>query len=326
MLAVDEQIDFEELPEPRMDGGWARYWDQYVRYGRYAREHAGDVNHIIDHGYSHLTKQLPPGRTVITFHDATVLKMSSTGWRTRLSFKYNLSAMRRAAMVVCVSESAKRDLLEIADLKEDRVRVVLCSIDEAFRPAVDRPLVRRRLGLSGDVVLMVGHTHPYMNVERMIRAFGMLVAQQTHDAKLVKLGLPFTPEQMRLIAELEIGDRVQLVGRVPTADLPAYFQAADVLLYAPLLAGFGMPPLEAMASGTPVVCSNSGGIPEIAGDAAIMVDATDEAAMARGLTEVFSNPVKRRRMVDAGFDRARRFEWTHCARQLLEVYRAVGRA
>jgi glycosyltransferase involved in cell wall biosynthesis len=234
--------------------------------------------------------------------------------------------MRGAAAIVCLSASSRRELLGMIEMPEERVHVIPMGIDEAFRPAPDRQQVRRRLGISGDAVLMVGHTQPYMNIERMLRAFGMLVAQQTHDPTLIKIGLPFTPDQQRLIAELEFGDRVQVVGRVPTDELPAYYQAADVLLYAPLWAGFGLPPLEAMACGTPVVCSKSGALPEIVGDAALMADANDDAGLARALTEIVSSPALRRRLVDAGFERAGRFEWTHDARQLLELYRAIGQA
>jgi glycosyltransferase involved in cell wall biosynthesis len=324
LLGPGDAIVGEALPNPRLTGGWRRYWDQYVGYARYARAHAADVNHIADHGYSHLASALPKGHTVITFHDAVVVKVPGASWRMRQAFRYNLRAMRRAAAIVCDSEAARKDLLDLVDYPDDRVHVIPLGIDEAFRPAADRPQVRRKLGLSGDVVLMVGHTQPYMNVERMVRAFGTLVARHASDATLVKIGLPFTPDQERLIAELELGDRVRRAGRVPAVDLPAYYQAADVLLYAPLLAGFGLPLLEAMACGTPVVCSNRGAIPEVVGQAAIMADAEDESALAVALGDVLGSPVKRRRMIDAGFERAGCFEWATSARRLLEVYRVVA--
>jgi glycosyltransferase involved in cell wall biosynthesis len=324
-MAAGETLRTEELPAPRLDGGWRRYWDQYIRYQRYVRSHAGDVNHIVDHGYGHLVSSLPPERTIVTFHDAVVVKVPGVNWRTRRSFDYSLRAMRRAAAIVCVSETAKRDLQALIDVPASRLHVIPWGIDEAFRPAVDRIVVRRRLGLSGDVVLMVGHTQAYMNVERMIRAFAQLVLHHGSQATLVKVGLPFTPDQTRVIAELEMGDRVRMVGRVPFVDLPSYYHAADVLLYAPLLAGFGLPPLEAMACGTPVVASSRGAIPEVVGDAGMLVEAEDEAAMADALADVLSSPQRRRRLVERGFERAARFEWTQASRALLDVYRTVAR-
>jgi glycosyltransferase involved in cell wall biosynthesis len=324
-LAADETLVSDELPSPRIDGGWRRYWDQYIRYQGYVKTHAGDVNHIVDHGYGHLVNNLRPERTIVTFHDAVVFKVPGVSWRTRRSFEYSLRAMRRAAAIVCVSETAKRDLQELIDVPAGRLHVIPWGIDEAFRPATDRQGARRRLGLSGDIVLMVGHTQGYMNVERMIRAFGQLVSHHGSQATLVKVGLPFTSEQARLIAELELSDRVRIVGRVPFADLLAYYHAADLLLYAPLLAGFGLPPLEAMASGTPVVASNRGAIPEVVGDGGILVDAEDEAAMADAMAEVLTQPQRRRRLVERGFERAAHFEWTRASKALLELYRTVAR-
>jgi glycosyltransferase involved in cell wall biosynthesis len=324
-LSAEDQLVTETLPDPRLEG-WSRYWDQYVRYERYARDHAGDVNHIVDHGYGHLSRSLPARRTIVTFHDAVVVKVPGATWKTRLSFRHTLNGIKKAAAVVCDSETARKDLTDLIDVPAERLHVIPLGIDEAFKPPADRGLARRRLGFTTDVVLMVGHTQPYMNVERMIRAFGTLVRQHHLDVRLVKIGLPFTPDQMKLIAELELGDRVQIVGRVPDEDLPAYYQAADVLLYAPLFAGFGLPPLEAMACGTPVVASNRGSIPEVVGDAAMCLDAEDEAGMANALADVLTSQVRRRRLIDAGFERAGRFEWSETARRLLELYRLVARA
>lgn len=324
-LKAGESIRGECLPSPRLESGWQRYWDQYVRYGQYARAHAADVNHVIDHGYGHLTRNLPPGRTIVTFHDAVVLKVPGVSWRTRLSLQHSLKAMQNAAAVICVSESGKRDLLEYAAIPQDRIHVIPNGVDERFRPPQDRDAVRRRFGFSGNVVLMTGHTQVYMNVERMLRSVATAITRHGLDLTLVKIGLPFSPEQMKLIADLELGDRIKFEGRVADADLPAYYQAADVLFYAPLLAGFGIPPLEAMACGTPVVASNRGAIPEVVGDAALMADAEDEGALADALADVLTNPVRRRRLADAGFARAGQFEWSRIAPRLLELYRRVSR-
>jgi glycosyltransferase involved in cell wall biosynthesis len=325
-MKAGESIAADELPEPRIDGGWARYWDQYVRYERYVRTRSGDVNHIVDHGYGHLARSLAPERTIVTFHDAVVTKVAGVNWRTKMSLRRSLRAMEKVAAIVCVSEAGKKDLLELANLPADRVHVIPWGIDEAFRPPQDREALRRQLGFTGNVVLIAGHTQGYMNVERMLRAVSTVIARHGIDLTVAKIGLPFTPDQTRLIAELELGDRVEMIGRVSDADLPSYYQAADVLLYAPLLAGFGLPPLEAMACGTPVVASNRGSIPDVVGDAALIADAEDDAGLAQALADVLGNPIKRRRLIDAGFARAGRFEWSTAARQLLELYRRVASA
>jgi glycosyltransferase involved in cell wall biosynthesis len=324
-MKAGESIELREFPSPRLEG-FGRYWDQYRRYGRYAATHAGDVNHIVDHGFGHLTSQLPAGRTIVTFHDAVVTRVPGVRWTTKASLSHSLRAMRKAAAIVCDSEDGKRDLLELSQIPSDRVRVIPIGIDESFRPAPDRALVRRKLGLNGNVVLMVGHTQGYMNCARMLRAVATVIARHGVDLTLVKIGLPFSPDQMRLIADLELGDRIEIVGRVPFAEVPTYYQAADVLLYAPLLAGFGLPPLEAMACGTPVVASNRGSIPEVCGDAAVLTDAEDEGALAVALADTLTIQPKRRRMIDGGFARAGMFEWSVSARKFLDLYRAVSRA
>lgn len=323
-LSAGESIESCELPSPTLEG-WRRYWDQYVRYQRLAGRKSGSVNHIVDHGYAHLVRSLPGERTIVSFHDAVVMKVPGVNWRTRRAFEYSVRSLTRAAAVVCDSEAARQDLRSYVDLKEERVHVVPLGIDEAFRPAEDRQLARRRLGLSGDIVLVIGHTQGYMNVERMIRAFGQLVTQHGSEATLVKVGMPFEPDHMRLISQLDLGDRIRMVGRVPFADLPGYYHAADVLLYVPLLAGFGLPPLEAMACGTPVVASNRGAIPEVVGDGGVLVDADDDKAMADAMAEILTQPQKRRRLVERGFERAARFEWTQTSRRMVELYRSVAR-
>src|SRR4249920_3852326 len=122
-----ESIELQGFPTPRLDG-LGRYWDQYRRYGRYAAAHAGDVNHIVDHGFGHLTSQLPLGRTIVTFHDAVVTKIPGVRWTTTASLSHSLRAMRKAAMVVCDSEDGKRDLLELAPIPEERVQVIPLGI------------------------------------------------------------------------------------------------------------------------------------------------------------------------------------------------------
>src|SRR5262249_10244676 len=152
-LKDGEALRSESFPDPRLQGV-GRYWDQYRRYGQYARGRAGDVNHVIDHGYGHLTNQLPRGRTIVTFHDAVPVKGPGVSWRTKASLRHSLRAMRHAAAVVCVSHAARRDLLELAPIPEERIHVIPHGIDTRFRPAEDRAAVRRRLNFTGNVVLI----------------------------------------------------------------------------------------------------------------------------------------------------------------------------
>jgi glycosyltransferase involved in cell wall biosynthesis len=324
LVGPGEQIRECALPAARLAPRWARYWDQYVRYQRLAREQASDVNHIVDHGYGHLATSLPPARTVVTFHDAIVVKVPGIGLRTRLSLSHSLRAMRGAARIVTDSAQSRADLLEILVYPPDRAHVVYPGIAPAFRPPVDREALRRTLGFARPTILHVGHTQPYMNLPRVLGALDALVRRSGVDAEFVKVGGGLTDEQRRLVERHGLSDRVKEVGPVPLDRLVDLCGAADVLIYPPLYAGFGLPPLEAMACGTPVVCSNRGSLPEVVGEAAELCDAEDEAALARALATLLTDTRAREKRRALGLARAAQFSWDATARAMLQVYREVG--
>lgn len=311
------------LPDARTAPAWARYWDQYVAYQRYARRDTGDVNHILDHGYGHLAFSLPPERTVVTFHDAIVVKVPGASWRTKVSLRYSLAAVRRVARVVAVSAASRQDFLRLVDYPADRVTVVYEGVAPEFRPPSDRDAVRRALGLVRPTVLHVGHTQPYMNLPGVLRAFAAVVRGGV-DADLVRAGGTLTEAQQVLVDRLGLRERVRDLGFLPADRLAALYGAADVLLYAPLYAGFGFPPLEAMACGTPVVCSDRGALPEIAGEAALFAAPEDEQGLADAVTRLLTDTQLRERQVARGRVRAARFTWDATARQMLHLYAEVA--
>ncbi len=319
----------DEVGEVGLEGarlaGLGRYWDQYVRYQRLAGRQAADVFHVLDHGYGHLAYRLPPARTVVTFHDAVVLKLAHVRRRTRLSLRYSLGAIARAGRVVTDSRAAREDFLSLVDYPADRVSVVYPGVDPAFRPPVDRDATRRALGLDGPAVLHVGHSLAYMNGARVVGAFARLVRDHGIDAMLLKVGA-LSDAQRALADRLGVSSRIRELGRVPFADLPGVYGAADVLLYPPLHAGFGLPPLEAMACGTPVVCSDRGSLPEVTGDAAERADAEDEAALAERVARVLTDGALASILRARGLARAPAFTWAATARGVLQVYRDLAGA
>lgn len=323
-LGAGEQVQAVDLPAPGATTGWRRYWDEYVRSPRLVPTDTGDVNHVVDPRFADLIRHLPAERTIVSFERAAAMQMPGVDWPTRRAFEQSIASLSRVGAVVCATQAARADLLQYADVPERRVHVVPWGIDESFRPSTDRALARRRLGLPDEIVLVAGDTASHSNGDRIIRAFGQLVTQHGSDATLVKVGAPFMPDHMRLISELELGDRIRMVGHVPSADLPGYYHAADALLHVPLTAGFEWPPLEAMACGTPVVASNSGALPELVGDGAVLVDAHDDTAMADAMADIFTQPQTRRRLVEKGFERAGHFGWAETSRRMVELYRAIA--
>jgi len=304
--------------------GWA---DRYATYQWGVRGQDADVNHLIDHGYGHLAFSLKPRRTVVTFHDAMLLKLEAHELPTQtyprltiLGHKLSLQAIARVARVIAVSESSCRDFLRFTDYPPERVRVVPNGVSDLFQPPA-LPTAHRE---NGQVhILHVGHCGPYKNIEGILHALPLM--QKCLGAPVVfdKIGGAFTASLQALIGRLGLADQVRHLGTVPAADLPAAYAAADVLLQPSLHEGFGLTALEAMACGTPVVVSDAGSLPEVVGDAGLLVPATDVGAIARAVAQVVMNAPLRATLRQRGLDRARAFTWARTARETLAVYREI---
>ena len=304
----------------------ARYWDQYIRYQRLSKTFHGDVNHIIDHSYGHLVNSLPAHRTIVTFHDSTVMKVNTIPYRTRLSLRYSLKAVRKAAMVIADSQISRQDFLYLVDYPEDKVKVVYPGIDYSFKMMQNRDALKKHYNLPGIYILHIGHNLAYMNVEGVFLVLNCLVRRYGINAQLIKVGNRFTATQERLLDRLDLRKRVIHFGRVPFHDLPVIYNCADVLLYPVLYTGFGLPPLEAMACGTPVVCSNRGSLPEIVGDAALMADPEDHQQLAMHVMSLLTDETLRDTYRTKGFQQAQCYSWNKTAREVLVIYRKVYEA
>jgi glycosyltransferase involved in cell wall biosynthesis len=324
LLNESEEISDCLISDVRLRPGLARYIDQYIRYQLFSRSSKGDINHVIDHGYGHLLHTLPPEKSIVTFHDSTVTKVKGVSIGTRMSLRYSLSAIRKAARVIADSENSRKDFLEQVDYPHNQISVVYPGIDTSFCIVEDRQRLRRELNLPDYFVLNVGHTLPYMNVENALRAFALFCKHHPSDIKFVKVGNAFTGEQKTLIERLKINDRMVYLGQVPFQHLPAIYNCADVLIYIPLYAGFGLPPLESMACGTPVVCSNRGSLPEVVEDAALICDPDDVECLANHLEKLLAYNSVREELINRGQKRARQFSWANTAKEVLKIYREVA--
>jgi len=299
-----------------------RYWDQYVRYRRLAARTSADVHHVLDHGFAHLAGAVPEARAVVTFHDAIPMRTGQASFTTRRSLELGMrAAVARRAKVIAVSESSKRDAQELFDVPANLIFVVPQGVDPRFRPSPDRAALRARLGLTRPAVLIVGHTQTYMNVERALEAAGF--ARRSVDLDLVKIGAPLTIAHAGLASAAGLSGRVRELGIITDAVLADWYAAADALMYLPMLSGFGLPVLEAMASGLPVVASNTGGVGELAAGAAITVDPGDAEAAGRGLARLLTDETHRFEIIRQGLARAIHFSWQRTAEGTMRVYRSV---
>jgi glycosyltransferase involved in cell wall biosynthesis len=234
---------------------------------------------------------------------------------------------RRAARIITISESAKRDIVRFYRVPPERIVVTPLAAGGQFRPQSESDVsrVRRSYKLPTRYILAVGNVQPRKNLPRLVRAFGTLVTD-IPDLALVIAGQSGWQgsEVEATVRQLGLAERVRFTGFVPNADLPALYGGAELFCYPSLYEGFGLPPLEAMACGTPTVTSNTASLPEVVGDAAVTVDPTSVAEISSALRSLLEDPRRRADYSRRGIARAALFSWDHTARLTRDVYAAVS--
>lgn len=280
------------------------------------------------HATEHLLLPLRTVPTVLTVHDLIFRLFPEH--HTRLNYWYLNATMplycRRATAIISVSEATKRDLVRLYRLPAAKITVVHEAAAPHFMPAAPERVanVRTRYGLPARYILRVGTIEPRKNLERLLEALAVL-RRLAPDARLVIVGARgwLTEGFFRRLEALGLGDAVQLAGRVPDEDLPAIYSGAELLVEPSVYEGFGLPLLEAMACGTPVVCSAVASLPEVGGDAARYFDPHDTEAMAALMAEVWRSADLRAALRQAGLARAAQFSWQRAAQETLAVYERV---
>ena len=230
---------------------------------------------------------------------------------------------RRADAVVTGSEAARRDILATLPVDPDRVTAVWDGVDPRYSPALVSPTTARP-PFAPKTILYVGRADPYKNLSGLVRALARLVEGGT-EAVLQIAGPPDEryPEPRQLARELGVESRIRWTGYLDDAALLRAYRSADVLAHLSLYEGFGLPVAEAMACGTPVVCSNAASLPEIAGDAALLVPPDDPDAAADAIRRVLTDSALAARLRDAGIRRAPAFSWPAAAAAVLALYRRL---
>lgn len=312
---------------------WAKLDIQFGRftvYPRLVRKLDADVIHVIDHGQAYLLNSLDASRTVVTCHDIILLALahgrigSSPVPPIALNIlRLSLHLMKRAAAIVADSEQTKRDLAAFLDIPPERITVIAPGLNQPFSPNAERGAeTRRRLKLGdGPLVLHIGRTF-YKNISGVLRVVATLRAQGI-PAKLVRTGKPLAGAEGALAERLGLRDAVVELRGVSDKQLPALYNAVDVLLFPSLYEGFGWPPLEAMASGTPVVCSRGGSLGDVVGEAALTADPENIEALAWHAASVLTDTALRKSLIERGLAHVQQFSWERTAAQLIDVYNGV---
>lgn len=275
---------------------------------------------------------------VMTVHDMlehmSRAREQSGFWRS-VHFQLTKRVLAGAARIFAVSNFTKAEIGKLFGISADRIEVVYNAIDERFlrghATAADRELIAQRYQVTYPFLLYAGRVSPHKNVVRMIEAFSALKTelerdQAYPDLKLIIIGddLSGNPDLRRTVVRSGVQNDVRFLGFIPIEVLRIFYDEAKVFVFPSLYEGFGLPPLEAMAHGTPVVTSNVSSLPEVVGNAAVLVNPENVFEIMRALHRVLMDQALRDRMKERGYQQATRFSWDKSVRRILEVYGEVA--
>ncbi len=329
LLALPPSPAVARLPFAASPFGLAQQW-QVPRLLRLLR---ADLYHS-----AYVAMPYAPGvPTVLTVYDLIpLLYPEQSSDRARWLARWaNILALRAARAVLAISAATRADYIRHLGARPEKIAVVPLAADPAFAPTGDRgqgsggrdqgAAVSRKYDLTERYVLYLGSNKPHKNLVRLVEAWGIANRKsQTANRRLVIAGAwdeRYAEARLRM-GELGLAAKVLFLGPVAEADLPALYGGAELFVFPSLYEGFGLPVLEAMACGTPVICSNTSSLPEVAGDAAIQVDPLDVDALATAIGRVLGDAALAEELRQRGLRQAARFTWAQTAPQTLAIYRS----
>jgi glycosyltransferase involved in cell wall biosynthesis len=285
---------------------------------------------------------------VVTVHDlSTIVFDAPSGWRHELRQFQTRRGMMRAETVIAVSEATQHDVVHLLGIPPERVQRIYGAADPRYTHHAPGPAARaagpeawaherrrilERYQVHYPFLLYAGTIRPQKNIPRLVEAFALLKGElqddpQWKELRLIIIGDEISryPAVRQAVIQSRIEQHVRFLGFVPLDTLRVFYEAAESFVFPSLYEGFGLPPLEAMASGTPVVCSNSTSLPEVVGDAAMIVSPDNVFDIARGMREVLLDRDLRAELVRRGSERCRHFRWEDTAREVLSVYERAAR-
>ncbi|HHT62372.1 MAG: glycosyltransferase family 4 protein [Bacillota bacterium] len=290
--------------------------------------HDIDIYHVPQNGIG-----LPPKKdfpTVVTVHDLIPYILPETVGPGYLKIfqKEMPRILEEADHVITVSEHSKNDLKKIMGVSDEMITVIHEAPESTYKPIkreVAKARIQNKYGISGRFILYIGGFSPRKNLRGLINAYNKIYKEMKTPCKLVILGKPSRdyPGLIKLVESLDLQEWVLFPGFIPMQDLPFFYNAGDLFVYPSFYEGFGLPPIEALACGTPTVVSNVSSLPEVVGDAAIMVNPHDLVALAAAMHRVLTEPDLETELRRKGLRWAENFSWTKTAAQTIKVYQEV---
>jgi glycosyltransferase involved in cell wall biosynthesis len=292
------------------------------------RRHPVDVLHV-----QFTAPPLAPCPVVVSIHDLSFEHLPETFKRhSRMQMRLTIRrSARNAAHILALSKSVRDDIIQTYGIPGERITTIPLAAAQHFRPvmnAKDLQRVRHTYGITGDYILSVGSLQPRKNLRRLVQAYSRLrdASLRVKLPSLVLVGKKawLFGDTLRAIEQSGVGDQVLLTDYVSEADLPALYSGALCFVYPSYFEGFGLPPLEAMQCGTPVIVGNRTSLPEVVGEAGLLVNPFDEGEITEAMARLIDNPDLRGELRVKGLERAAKFTWQETARRTLDVYRQVA--
>lgn len=326
----DERLTFQQAPTPLRNqaSNLAKVWFEQISFPRVCRRLGVDLAHVPYFGSS-----LSPGiPTVVTIHDLIpmILPAYRGDIRVRLYTSLVAAAALQAKLILADSQASKQDILQKLQTPAEQVRVIYLAPAPHYQPAENWDqieAIKKKYNLPENFVLYLGGYDVRKNIRALLHAFTW-VSATLHDAyplvlagQLPKAETPLFPDPLRIARELGIEQYVVTPGWIAEEDKPLLYSAATVFVYPSLYEGFGLPVLEAMACGTPVVTSDAASIPELAGPAAFQINPTDTKHIAAPIIRLCTEESSNDELVERGFDQVEKFSWTKTATETLQAYR-----
>lgn len=263
------------------------------------------------------------GKLVITVHDLIHYLFPET-ISNPLGRKYShflmKKAFQKASRIIAISQSTKNDLIKYFHIPENKIDVIYYGKPDLGKTKMDE--------LKPDIkpyILHVGIDKPHKNVKRLIEAFALFLNKTKSDYRLVLIGPkePINPDLKKVICDHKLESKIIFPGYLPQSEISSFYTNADLFVFPSLYEGFGLPPLEAMSTGIPVIASNTSSLPEVLGDAALLIDPTNVESIAQGMENLLTDSSLRLQLIEKGKKRITEFSWKESAGQTQEVYRKV---
>lgn len=309
-------------------GVYRRLWDMIpVSYNKIFNSKA-DIYHF----FNYIVPPKIEGKVIVTVYDMVYKLFPETMTRknyNRLDKELTRS-ISRADKVITISENSKKEILQYFDINEQKIDIIYPGIDNEIYTRKyninDEKKVKQKYNLPENYILYLGTLEPRKNIIRIIDAYYEL-NNKIKDIKLVLAGSKgwMYDDIFKKIKDYGLEDKVIITGYIDEEDKPLLYKMSNAFVFPSLYEGFGMPVLEAMASGVPVITSNTSSLPEVVGDAGFLTDLYNTKELADAIIEVLENEELRAKMIDKGLKQSQKFSWKKSAKKLIEIYKEVGR-